>query len=351
MRSADLVIISPRLSIREALRVIDAGQLGLALVCGADRRLEGIVNDVDVRKGLLRGIGLEDPVERILCTHPLIGNEKMSRSEIMQLMHRTGVRQLPIVDSENRVLGVEILKDLTTIPLHEIPVIVMAGGLGQRLRPLTDSVPKPMLPLGGKPILERLVEHLRQQGFSQLFFSVNYRAEVIERHFGDGARWGMQVKYLREKEWQGTAGSIGLLDPAPYSTIVLVNGDLVTDLNFERLLEYHYGHESDVTIGSKKYQFDVPFGVLELEGDVVTEIKEKPRTSFQVSAGIYVFKARALEGLDWSGALDMPELLRRLMRRGSRVQAYPIREKWIDIGSPEDYQRALAEYKSGEDNV
>jgi NDP-sugar pyrophosphorylase family protein len=208
-----------------------------------------------------------------------------------------------------------------------------------------------MLPLGGRPILERLVEHLRQQGFSQLFLSVNYRSEVIEEHFGDGSRWGMQVSYLRETESRGTAGSLGLLDPEPYSTIVLVNGDLVTELNFERLLEFHYGHEGEVTVGSKKYQFDVPFGVLELEGDLVTEIKEKPRTTFQVSAGIYVFKARALEGIEWTGVIDMPELIRHLMRRGARVQAFPIREKWIDIGTPDDYQRALAEYKSGEDNV
>jgi dTDP-glucose pyrophosphorylase len=338
--------VSPLTPVREVIATIDAGRLGLAVVTDEVGRLLGIVTDVDVRKGLLRGMRLDDPAASIMCATPSLARPDTTRSELLALMHRTGIRQVPVVDFAGRVLGVEILKDLTAdAPARQTEVVIMAGGRGARLRPLTDETPKPMLPIGGRPLLEILVERLRQQGFTRLTLAVRYKRDVIERHFGDGTKWGVTIRYVREGEAAGTAGALFLLDPRPAAPFLVVNGDLLTDLSFERLVEYHVSHAADLTVCAKAYRIEIPFGVVDLAGEAVTDLREKPGAEFYVNAGIYVLSPAALDRLSATGPLDMPDLVRHLLAAGARVTGFPVREKWFDIGTAEDYRRAADDYE------
>jgi dTDP-glucose pyrophosphorylase len=339
------VVVAPGTRVGEAIAVIDAGQLGLALVCDGAGRLLGIVTDVDIRKGLLRGMRLEDAVETIMCEHPSVAEPATARAELLALMHRTGIRQVPIVDLDGRVLGVEILKDLTAAPLRDTEVVIMAGGRGRRLRPLTDTLPKPMLPIGGRPLLEILVERLREQGFTRLTIAVHYKGDVIEEHFGGGERWGVRIRYVREAEERGTAGGLFLLDPRPERPFIVINGDLLTELNFERLADYHAAHGGDLTVCVKEYRIEVPFGVVDLAGEQIVDIREKPGALFHVNAGIYVLEPHVLDRVDAGGPLDMPDLVRALLGAGARVGCFPLREKWFDIGTQADYRRAAEAFE------
>ena len=345
MRSAERVVIPAGTRVADAIRVIDAGQLGLAVVCDDAGRLLGIVTDVDLRKGLLRGMRPEDLVETIMCRQPSFATPETTREELLALMHRTGVRQVPVVDGEGRVMGVEILKDLGVVVARDTEVVIMAGGRGRRLRPLTDAVPKPMLPIRGRPLLEILIERLQRQGFSRFVIAVHYKGDVIEEHFGTGERWGVSIRYVREAEERGTAGAVFLLSPRPKGPFIMINGDLLTDLSFERLVDYHEAHGSDLTMCVKEYQVEVPFGVVDLEGEQILDIREKPSKAFHVNAGIYVIDPAVLDRVEVSGYLDMPDLVKRLLAAGARVACFPVREKWLDIGTQADYRRAARDFE------
>lgn len=344
MRPASRVLVGRDTPIEQAVRVIDDGELGLAVVCDAERRLIGIVTDVDVRRGILRGVALKGPVEAIMCVRPTLGSPETSREELLALMHRSGLRQIPIVDFDGRVLGIEILKDLVSGQARDTEVVIMAGGRGRRMRPRTDAIPKPMLPLGGRPLLEILVGRLRQAGLVRLWIALNYRGEVIREHFGGGERWGVNIRYLYEGERRGTAGALGLLDPVPTQPFLVINGDLLTNLNFEHLLDYHASHAYAVTMCVKEYEIQVPFGVVDREGEYVTRIQEKPQASFHVNAGIYVLDPRVLGLIEGESFVDMPDLVERVISTGHHVGCFPIREMWMDIGSEEDYRRATGEF-------
>jgi len=203
-----------------------------------------------------------------------------------------------------------------------------------------------MLPIGGRPLLEHLVERLRSQGFTRLTLAVSYKRDVIEQHFGDGAKWGVTIRYVREAEARGTAGALFLLDPRPARPFIVINGDLLTELNFERLMDYHASHRADLTVCAKAYRIEIPFGVLDLSGDEVADIREKPGTELSVNAGIYVVSPRLLDRVRPDGPLDMPDLVRRLLAAGVRVSCFPLREKWFDIGTADDYQRAAAAFEA-----
>jgi dTDP-glucose pyrophosphorylase len=342
------VIVRPDATVAEALAVLDAGALGLALVCDGDGRLRGIVTDVDVRKGLLRGMRLEDRAETIMCREPsVVARPSATREDVIALMHRTGIRQVPIVDDDGRVLGVEILKDLTAARARETEVVVMAGGRGDRLRPLTDDLPKPMLPLGGRPVLEHLVERLREQGFVNLTFAIHYKGDVIERYFGSGDKHGVRIRYVREPEQRGTAGALSLLVPRPSAPFVVLNGDLVTDVNFESLVHYHETHEADLTMCVTEYRVELPFGVIDLDGERVVDVREKPGAAYTVNAGIYVLSPGVLDRVEVSGRLDMTDVVRRALAAGARVTCFPLRERWVDIGTQADYRRVADEFERG----
>lgn len=268
----------------------------------------------------------------------------MSRDEMLTLMRRMTIHHLPLVDDAGRVVGLATLDELVGAGERPNWVVLMAGGLGTRLQPLTDECPKPLLTVGGKPILETILESFAEQGFRRIFLSVNYKAEMIRSHFGTGDRWGVQVEYLHENTRLGTAGALSLLPEKPSDPIVVMNGDLLTRTNFDNLLQFHIAQGATATMSVREYSFQVPYGVVRLDGTHIKAIEEKPVQKFFVNAGIYALSPDVLDHLPAETFFDMPTLFEHLIVAGKTTAAYPLREYWLDIGRLEEFERAQREW-------
>jgi dTDP-glucose pyrophosphorylase/CBS domain-containing protein len=344
------LFMSAEAPIKEAIVVIDRSRrLGVALVVDAAGRLVNTLTDGDVRRGILAGLSLEAPVAQLLeikrrMPHPdpVVAPAGSSRDERLRIMMDNAVRQLPVVDSAGRVVAIEAMSELLEEPCGPLKAVVMAGGLGRRLRPLTENTPKPMLPIGGRPVMELLVERLRRAGVRQLHVSTHFHSEKIIDHFGDGSGFGIQINYLEEDDPLGTAGALGLM-PVPESDVLVLNGDLVTEVDFTAMFDYHRQNRAVLTMGIRAYEHVVPYGVVELREAYVQRIREKPTQACFVNAGMYVLAPEAFSYVRRAEHLDMPELIERLLAAGRAVVGFPIREKWIDIGQYVDYARANGE--------
>lgn len=337
------LLIGPRATVREAIAAIDAGVAHLALVVDGDRRVLGTVTDGDVRRALLHGVELDDPVEPIVHRDPVTAPRGTAQDELLRLMTEHGVEQVPLLE-DARVVDVVLVKDMAQ-PAAGHPVVIVAGGEGKRLRPLTDDRPKPMLEVGGKPLLEHVLERVRDAGFSKAFLLVGYRAEAIEAHFGDGSAVGLDVEYVHEPEPRGSAGGLHFVREELDRPFVVLNADLVTGVNFEALLRFHQAEANVVTVGVKQYVLEVPYGVVELAGTAVSAVREKPELRFLVNAGIYALSPEAVDYLpDRTGEVHMTELIDAALAAGARVGSFPVHEHWLDIGHVADYERAVEEH-------
>jgi dTDP-glucose pyrophosphorylase len=336
-------VVAPGDSIRRAIEVIDSSGLQIALVVDAEGRLVATVTDGDIRRGLLRGVDLAQPVMQVANAHPLSAPAETSRHELLELMRRRDVSHLPLVDAAGRLVALEADTELYEEAEKPNWVLLMAGGLGQRLRPLTEDMPKPLLPVGDRPLLEIIVDRFVSQGFRKFFIAVNYRADMVEAHFGDGLRFGAEIQYLRETEPLGTAGALGLIPERPSAPVIVMNGDLLTTINFARIEEFHSQHEADLTLCVRRYTHQIPYGVAEVRGHEVVAIAEKPTHECFISGGIYVVSPAVYDMLRPVRRLDMPELMTHLIAEKRRVTAFPVSEYWIDIGRIEDLERARAE--------
>lgn len=332
-------------TIRDTIRTIDASAMQIALVVDDKSRLVGTVTDGDVRRAILRGADLEAAAESIMNPHPRTATINESRDSILLMMRQKQLHQIPILDLDGRLVGVEILDDLLQPANKDNPVVIMAGGLGSRLRPLTDECPKPMLRVGNKPILETILQNFVEYGFSQFYFSVNYRADMIKDHFGDGGTWGVQIRYLEEDRRLGTAGALSLLQPAPQLPLIVMNGDLLTKINFQHLLDFHAGHNAAATMCVREYEQQIPYGMVSIDGHRLMGIEEKPAQKFFVNAGIYVLNPDAFNYLPAGAAIDMPDLFNRVIGDGGQAAVFPLREYWLDIGRIDDLERARNEYE------
>lgn len=332
--------------ILEAARVIDSTFAKIALIVNKDNVLLGCVTDYDVRKAVLRGISMsEGSVNEIMSRHPKKALDGLSDTIIHQMMLDQNVRQLPIVDKDNIVCGLKALWEYETRNIkHANPVVLMAGGLGTRLRPLTDNCPKPLLKIGGKPILEIILESFIQQGFYNFYISVNYRAEMIEKYFGDGSNYGVSINYLRENKRLGTAGALSLLPENLREAVVVMNGDLLTKVNFNQLLDYHTYRHSDATMCVREYSYQVPYGVIDIDNWEIKMLREKPSYTSFVNAGMYVLQPEIIKSIPHDTFFDMTDLFNRNIQQNKRNLAFPIREYWIDVGRMEDFERASAEF-------
>lgn len=338
------ILLAPDANVQDALRVLEQGEQKIALVVDKDRRLLGTVTDGDARRGVLHGFGIDAPVAKIMNPHPATAPVGTTRIRLRALMEEGGYRQIPLLDDKSRVVDVVQLRDLVHPPEREEWVILMAGGLGQRLRPLTDDAPKPMLAVGGKPILETIIERFAEQGFRRFFITVNYRAEDIVEHFGNGAALGVEIRYVHEKEPRGTAGAIAFLPERLSGNLIVMNGDILTTVDFGQLLDFHDDHSAGATVCVREYDFRIPYGVIENDKHRMVSIVEKPVRRALVSAGIYVIAASALDCIPKDAPLDMPDLLNQLRELGREVAVFPIREYWIDIGRLDDLERARDEF-------
>jgi len=254
------------------------------------------------------------------------------------------LREIPVIDSEQCIVGLETIDDVLTINKYDNWVVIMAGGLGTRLGELTRNCPKPLISVGGKPLLETIVENFRQDGFTNFFFSVNYKAEMIERYFGNGDKWNTSIQYIRESKKLGTAGALSLLEERPSKPIIVMNGDLLTKINFQQLLNYHLEHKAMATMCVRDYSFQVPYGVVRIDDGKLCGIDEKPVHNFFVNAGIYVIEPAALELIPHDAYFDMPSLFDAIAKQGFSSNVFPIREYWVDIGKRDDLERANTEY-------
>lgn len=338
------VVIGPDTPIVEAIGVIDRGGMQIALVSDAEGQLLGTVTDGDIRRGILGSVGLNEPVARVMNVRPTTATPEMSRDQILATMRERQIHQIPVVDRANILLGIELLDAMLRGQILDNWVVLMAGGLGSRLRPLTDDTPKPLLPIGGRPLLEIILESLIDQGFRRFFISVNYKAEMFKTLFGDGSRLGVEIGYIDEPSKLGTAGALGLLPEQPHRPIIVMNGDLLTSVNFRQLLQAHAEHRAVATMCVREYSYQVPFGVARTEQHRLLAIEEKPVQTCFVSGGIYVLDPVVLERVPPARALDMPDLFKGLIADGQQVTAFPVHEYWLDIGQAADLERARWEY-------
>lgn len=344
MKDCKKILIWPATPILEAIRVIDESSMQIALVVDEDDRLCGTLTDGDIRRGILKGISLDSPVQQIMNQNPIYAVLNDGLENILALMKMKELRHIPIVDENVRVVGMEILEDLIRLSEKDNWVVLMAGGLGSRLRPLTEDCPKPLIQVGNKPILETILENFIEYGFRRFYISVNFKAEMVKGYFKDGSRWGAEISYINEDRAMGTAGSLGLLPEKPVHPILVMNGDLLTKVNFQQLLDFHQEHRSKATMCVREYDFQVPYGVTRLEKHRLVDIEEKPVQRFFVSAGIYVLEPEILNLIPLGEYLDMPELFKKVIARDLETAAFPIREYWLDIGRMDDLERAKGEY-------
>jgi dTDP-glucose pyrophosphorylase len=338
-------IITADATILSAVQCLDRTGAQICLVCDAEGRLVGTVTDGDVRRGLLKGVSLEASVAGIMNRDPLVGTPGDAPSHLLEIMNVSLLRQIPIVDDQRRVIDLRFWSDLTRSgQVRNNWVILMAGGQGSRLRPLTEDRPKPLLTVGQKPLLESTLEAFLLFGFRRFFISVNYKADMVKTHFGDGRRWGCEISYLEEDTQLGTAGALGLLADRPVDPIVVMNGDILTKVNFDTLLEFHREQRSIATMCVREYEFTVPFGVIDIDDHRIRGIAEKPVHRSFVNAGIYVLEPATLDRVPKGSRIDMTELFSSLIASRQTTAAFPIWEYWIDVGRIDDYQQANFDY-------
>lgn len=333
-------------SIREAAARMDAHHVGIVLIVDARGRLLGTVTDGDLRRAMLARTPMDRPVSALLerkkntaYAKPLSAPAGTSREKCLELLAKRNLLHLPLVDRNGRVKSLVTLDDL--VGLKDLPVraVVMAGGKGSRLFPLTKDTPKPMLTVGDRPLMERILEQLREVGIRKVNVSTHHKKEKITDHFGDGKNLGLDLSYVYEDQPLGTAGALGLLGAVKETTLVM-NGDVLTKINFRAMLDYHRQAEAELTTAVSQYDFKVPYGVVETKDHMVSRIVEKPTYEFFVGAGVYLVEPSAARLVPKGRRSDMTDLIARLLKAGSRVASFPIREYWLDIGLPADYDKA-----------
>lgn len=337
-------LIHPQASILEAIKIIDNSAVQIALVVNEQKKLLGTVTDGDIRRAILQGISLDQYIEKIMNPRPTVAREIQEKYSILAKMKAKCLQQIPIVNGDGVVVGMEVLKDLIHSTTKPNSVVLMVGGLGSRLRPLTNNCPKPLLKIGSKPILETILENFLEYGFENFYFAVNYKAEMIKKYFGNGSKFGAKIQYLHEEKRMGTAGALSLLKTPQKEPILIMNGDLLTKVNFQHLLDFHTTHQSKATMCVREYSYQIPYGVIEINKGQIVHLQEKPVCSSFVNAGIYVLNPEILEMIPQDTFFDMPDLFNKVIEKKYRTAAFPIREYWMDIGQVDDFEKAKGEF-------
>lgn len=342
------VLISINTSIIAAIKQMDKEALRVLLVVNEIGQLLGIITDGDIRRYLLKQKSLDESVENIMNKNPVTVSVYESQDQLLMKMQSLGILHLPIVDDKNRIVGLETYNSILAKNTRDNCVIFMAGGMGKRLYPLTVNCPKPLLKIGDKPILEILLENFIKSGFKNYFFSVNYKSEMIRDYFGSGRQWNVQIQYIEENKALGTAGSLSLLPSCPKKSFFVVNADILTNINFGHIMDFHNENnpKSYATICVRQHQNIIPFGIVHInENDHrLIEIKEKPTQNYFVNAGIYILEPEVLQYVSFNSYCDMPNFLTYLAKKDFPVATFPIREYWLDIGHHDNLTRASADY-------
>lgn len=332
-------------TIKKALEIINTEALRVAIVIDENNRLKGMISDGDIRRGLLNDLTLQDPVSQVMNSSPITAKLGTSKEALIELMERKQILSVPLLNSDGVLVGLETLHGALQHESYDNPIFIMAGGFGTRLKPLTDNCPKPMLKVGDKPILETLIRSFMKSGFYNFYISTHFMPEQIKEYFGDGSDMGIKISYVYEEEPLGTGGALGLLpDNLPKDLpLIMINGDVLTKVDFERLLNFHIENDADATMCVREYDYQIPYGVINGEGNRITSMVEKPIQRFFVNAGIYVLSPRVIQSVPVNHKIDMPTLLEQHMKEREKVLMFPIHEYWLDIGRMDDFNRAQAD--------
>ena len=335
--------ISPEASLIECLRIMDTAGTRIALAVDSEFRLIGTLSDGDIRRAFLKGSSLDSPVSPHINRHCFSVLPTVPRVEVLDVMQARRFEQMPIVDEQGKVIGLHLLHDLLGNISRPNWAVVMAGGKGMRLQPLTENIPKPMIKVAGRPILERIILHLVSYGIHRIFISVNHLAYLIEDYFGNGSRYGAGIEYLRESEPLGTGGAISLLPEIPPQALLVLNGDLIIDTNFPEMIGFHEQNDFYATMGVYSYFHTVPFGCVEIQDNRLTSLEEKPVLEKTVNAGIYVLSPRAVAAIPKNTCFPMTLLFEEALKKNLVCGTFPIEKEWMDIGSPRQLLQARGE--------
>lgn len=327
-------------TIQQAIYSLEISGLQIVLATTNGNKLAGTLTDGDIRRAFLRGLNLDSTIDEVINTKPLIVPPEMSRDVVLQLMQMNKLHQLPVVDGEGFVVGLHAWDSIVTPAALENWMVIMAGGKGTRLRPHTENCPKPMLEIGGKPMLEHIIERAKRDGFKHFLISLHYLGEMIEDYFGDGSSLGVNITYLREDTPLGTAGSLSLIAERPSLPFIVTNGDVMTDIHYNEFLDFHIRHSAQATMAVRQHEIQNQFGVVRTNGVEIEGFEEKPVYRSHVNAGIYVLSPSVLDNLESDEHCDMPTLFERIKKNDGRTIVYPMHEPWLDVGRPEDLHKA-----------
>jgi dTDP-glucose pyrophosphorylase len=327
-------------SVEQVILNLEQTALKVALVTNSEGQFVGIVTDGDIRRAFIGGAQLDSPVTKIMNSTAFVGHRQNTTHEVLALMEAHKIEHLPIIDDHNALIGLYVVGIRAKQQSRHNRVVIMAGGQGLRLRPLTENRPKPMISIGGKPILEHIVTRFREQGFSDFTISINYLGESIKNYFANGVNLGVSIDYIEEDTPLGTAGSLRKLKRTNDLPFVVTNGDVISDIDYGDLLDFHCEQEAWATMAIRPFQLQNPFGVVETEGISITGIREKPVTRTHINTGVYVFDPRVVQSLPSSEFCQIPELFDHLREEGHRTIAFHLQDEWIDVGNIEDLARA-----------
>lgn len=333
------IFVSPDTNIVETLKVIDESAIEIALVVDENKKLLGTVTDGDIRRGLIKGAALSSPIYDLMNKFPITARTNATNDELLFMMLNKSIKHLPIVDKDNRPIRLVQMKDLIKQAKKPNVAVIMAGGRGSRLGELTKNLPKPMLPVGGKPIIANIAEQLCKHGFVKIYISVNYKADIIVEYFKNNPVQNADISFLHENKMLGTAGSIAMLPNSMTEPFIVVNGDILSAINYENLLDFHIRNKSGITVCAREFSFQIPYGVLKINGSKLTAIEEKPFHSIFINAGVYVMNPEIIKLIKPEEPLDMPNLIKEAADAKLDVSCFPLSDFWLDIGTPADYSK------------
>ncbi len=327
-------------SIKEILGILDKGAKGIVFIVDKEKRLKGTITDGDIRRAILSGAGLEDNVSNIVHKNPVYIAYDMNREKIKDLFIKKAVKVIPVVDNKKIIVDLITINDILLPQGKENMVIIMAGGLGTRLKDLTKEVPKPMLKVGHDPILQHIISNFKQYGYNKILISVNYKSEIIENYFQDGLAYGVKIDYIRESKKLGTAGGIKLANDYIDKPFFVINGDIFTNLNVDNMMRFHIENKFDITVGTRKHSFQIPYGVIEEENNCIKGLREKPTVDYLINAGVYCLNPALINLIPDNQYFEITDLIDICIRNGGKVGSYEIKDYWMDIGRVEDYNKA-----------
>lgn len=345
MKSIKKIKILESATIKQALKTLSAGALQILVVLDKKKKFVGTLTDGDIRRGFLKGLSINSSINSIVFRNPIVAKKNTTKEMLLSIAFKKKKYQIPIVDDNRRVIGIYILDELLKNNVMSNEVVIMAGGKGTRLRPFTKDIPKPMLKVGNKPIIQTIVERFKDSGYQNFIICVNYKSKVIKDYFGNGSKFGVNIQYVHEKVKMGTAGALSLIKKKPKKPFFVINGDLLTNLNFKKMLDFHNEHSAKATMCIKEYNINLSYGEVKVASENIVSINEKPKHKFFINAGAYILDPKCIKLIP-KKFYDMPSVFKKMIKKKYKIVSFPLGEYWLDVGRPDDYDKAKLEYNS-----